>query len=66
MKFLDGYKSYIAAAIAILTGLIRILQALLADPMDVNGIYEGALMISGGLGIGGIAHKVQKSGTNSK
>lgn len=69
---LDGYKTYLSAAIAILTGLLGVLQELapLLSAHDASGLLTLAkglphdqswMILVAGLGTLGIGHKLSKA-----
>ena len=63
LKFLDGYKTYIAGIGVIFTGLAMIADGLATEPVDTQKIYNGILTISAGLAACGIGHKLDKGKT---
>ena len=58
---MTGWKTWVATAVAACAGMVKLGTALLADPVDANGVYEGFLMIAAAFGIVGIGHKIEKS-----
>jgi len=69
LKFLDGYKTYIAGIGVICTGIAMIATALTPDAMsqiDPQKIYEGLVMVGGGLAAIGLGHKLDKVGTKAE
>lgn len=57
---LNGYKSWIAGIAAILTGLGMIGGTIATKGFDFNSIYQGVLVVIGGLATLGVAGKLQK------
>lgn len=58
---MTGWKTWVAFALGVVTALGKIFTALLADPFDANGLYQGLLMLAGAIGIVGIGHKIEKT-----
>lgn len=59
---MGGWKTWLATIGAIFTGLAMIIAGFLSDPIDVNKIWEGILVILAAFGIGlGLGHKIEKA-----
>ena len=56
---MNGWKTYVAGAGAIATGLGIILAGVVAG-FDVTQIVEGAIVLLGGLAAVGLGHKAEK------
>lgn len=57
---IGGWKTKLAAAGAILSGLGVVIAGLTGEAVDVDQIAAGAVTICGGLGVLGLGHKVEK------
>ena len=61
---MTGWKTWASAIGAIATGIGVVISGVMSDPIDPNKIYEGVLIIMGGLALVGIGHKIEKSKLN--
>ena len=60
---MSGWKTWLATLGAVFTGLGMIIAGLLSDPVDVDKIWQGILVILAAFGIGlGLGHKIEKAG----
>jgi len=59
---MTGWKTWVAGIGGICSGIGISISGLLSDPLDPQKIYEGILIIAGGLGLIGIGHKIEKKG----
>jgi hypothetical protein len=60
LKFIDGYKTYIAGVGVICSGVGMICAAVVAEYFDIQAVWEGVTVIAGGLGMMGFRHAVEK------
>jgi hypothetical protein len=60
---MGGWKTWAATIVTICTGVVMLGGGVLADPIDVDMIWKGILVIAGAFGIGlGLGHKIEKAG----
>lgn len=59
---MSGWKSKAAGIGAILGGLALVIKGVVADSLDFQSIKEGIAAVIAGLGVLGVAHKIEKAG----
>lgn len=62
MKGMSGWKSWAAGLGSIASGVAMILNAVATDGFSFDALKEGVGLIVFGLGVLGVAHKVEKAG----
>jgi hypothetical protein len=60
---MTGWKTWVASAVAALSALLMMGQALLSDPFDPTKFYEGLMALAAAVGLVGIGHKIEKNKT---
>jgi hypothetical protein len=58
---MSGWKTWVSSIMGIAGGIGRMCAAILSDPVDAQGFWEGFLVLCGSFGIIGIGHKIEKS-----
>jgi len=58
---MSGWKSKVASIGAILGGAALVLKGVTADSFDFESIKQGVAAIIAGLGLWGVAHKIEKA-----
>lgn len=59
---MTGWKTKTGVIATCLTGLAMIITGLSVDPVDMEKITQGAMVISGAFTAFGVAHKIEKAG----
>jgi hypothetical protein len=57
---MGGWKTKLAGVGGILSGLAMVVASIVNSPFDFNNLWQGVLVIVGGLGLLGVGHKLQK------
>ena len=63
---MKGWKTWAGGGALILSGIATVIQGAISDPVDLEKIKAGLMMIGSGLGIIGIGHKIEKASNGVK